>query len=156
MDAISQKMRSGWCRFGIVASVIWFIGFSGYFYYEAKEEILKEEISKGEISKGEISNEKKSQLIDSQLKYCVTHSNGEAEFDICADSVRRLNQEINNKNQRLNDNIQRTNNNIQRKGEEFTALIPIFVVVNLVTIIVGWLLAWFGIMTARWIRRGFA
>jgi hypothetical protein len=156
MASLMQTTGSGWRRIGVVVSVIWFIGFSGYYYYAGKEAILKEEMSKEVISKGGMSKEKISDSIDSQLKYCVTHSNGEAEFDNCADSVRRNLREMRSSFQRMNDNIQRINYNILHKEDEFTASIPLFVAFNFATIICGWLLGWFGIVTARWIRRGFA
>jgi hypothetical protein len=127
---------SGWQRIGIVVSVIWFVGFAGYVWID--------------------SNRHSDDFHISQLKLCgdIWDTEMERAFQSKndADKDRKL-AAAHEKHKQCKDDATAL---FFRSAEGNREAIPLLLAIDLGTVVAGWLIVWFLVSVAKWIRRGFA
>jgi hypothetical protein len=132
---------NGWQRIGILLSMIWFVSFAGFIWTS--------------------NNRHAADFYGGQLRLC------QAILDSYNFSLQYI-QDPDKRNKASEENWTKYEK-CQRDAEEFyhrdvgdrsswgdwgRGLLLLFGI-DLATIVFAWLLAWFGVVTVRWIRRGF-
>jgi hypothetical protein len=139
--AIAMRIKlNRWQRYGVVVSVIWIIGFAGYFWDKAEKNTLQvfnaEAFACLPILGISINDFEKGRAWEDIAKNLGTlNAAAMPEFMKCFDAVRGR-------------HSQSTFNNFKN--------ISVLIAEGFGTIIIVWLVAWVGIVAVRRIRRGFA
>jgi hypothetical protein len=133
-----MKKLGGWTRIGVVASVVWFLGFAGYIWHSNLDQL--------------------SEHYGSSLHLCSTM------LDMADESLQQI-QNLDARNTRQSANLATYEKCQNRARDAFFHLsdantskeaISVLLAIDLGTVVVGWLLVLSGVGVSRWVRRGFA
>jgi hypothetical protein len=133
---MSTNHAKGWRRIGIALSVIWFVGYGGYMWFW--------------------STGHNADFYGSQLRMCY------AILDVDNETLQytRTDEERGKKAVENQAKFEKCRSDAEKlflsaAGQMYRG-IPILLGIDLMTVGIGWLLAWFAVLLVRWVRRGFA
>lgn len=148
MRAVSGQRRllDGWRRIGVILSVVWFIGFAGYIWSWDRQETAS--FYAMQLSLCSAAHRMVAQSLEGRFsdpawgdKRDREEAANDARYEKCQAEARNF------YSSQIGENA----------GWARWALgLALLFGVDLLTIVFGWLIAWFFILMVRWVQRGFS
>jgi hypothetical protein len=135
-DKAGVRKLNGWQRIGIVVSIIWFIGFGAFIWTDTLRQYRDFHANSAEMCRLILNaNNESLPYIENQGERNKKESANWAEYEMCEKGARAF---------------------LAREYEEATSGIPLLLVIDLGTVLFGWLVVWMFVGITRWVTRGFA
>jgi hypothetical protein len=135
-DKAGVRKLNGWQRIGIVVSIIWFIGFGAFIWNDQLRQDSESQANDAEVCRLILNaNNESLPYIENQGERHKKESANWAEYEMCEKSSRVF---------------------FARQREVATSGIPLFLAIDLGTVLFGWLVVWMFVRITRWVTRGFA